>query len=133
MARSGETRQDDPLHLDRKADAAQVHSEHADDVLVFVVETENIYPKQAGELAAYMKAAIQPLDSPRVLVDLDRVRFACSAFVGQLISIHKLVAARGGDMKVFVTDEHVAYTVRLVKLHKLLDVGDDREQLIGSF
>ena len=123
----------DPLRMGLKSDAADIRSEMVGDVAVFVIGNENLYPKQAAEVTAVVQAYISPVEHPNVLIDLSAVEFLCSAFIGQLVDLHKQATEQSGSLKVCVTGGHAAYTMKLVKLNKLLDMGGDREKLIASF
>ena len=123
----------DPLHMNLKDGAAHVHREDVGDVMVFGVENENVYPRQADEIAAIIKAGIIASDKPKAIVDLSRVQFICSAFIGLLIDVHKLAGEKSGEIKLCVTGEHVAYTMKLVKLQKIMQIAGDRQQLLDSF
>jgi len=124
---------DDPLDMKLKEDAAQVHREAAGDVTVFVVENENVSPKQSNEIAASIRGAILAAKPPKVLIDLSQVQFLCSAFIGKLIELHNLAEEGGGTIKLCVTGEHVAYTMKLVKLSKIIHIGGSRQELIDAF
>lgn len=124
---------DDPLDMKLKEDAAHVHRETAGDVTVFIVENENVYPKQSSEIAASIRGVILAAKPPKVLIDLSQVQFLCSAFIGKLIELHKLAEKGGGVIKLCVTGEHVAYTMKLVKLNKIIHIGGKRQKLIDSF
>jgi anti-anti-sigma factor len=124
---------DDPLNMNLKEDAARVHHEAAGDVTVFVVENENVYPKQSQDIASAIRGAILAADAPKVLIDLSQVQFICSAFIGRIIELHKLAEERGGVIKLCVTGEHVAYTMKLVKLNNIIPIGGNRQELLDSF
>ena len=124
---------DDASRADHKEDAARVERESVGDVMVLVVGNTNVYPKQAREVARAVGGAMLSATPPKVLVDLSRVEFICSAFIGQLIDLHKEARAAGGDLKIHVTGEHVAYTMKLVKMDTIVDVSADRQELIEAF
>jgi len=123
----------DPLHLNLKSDAAHVRRENVNGVMVFEVANENVYPKQAAEIEDVVRAALLTGKTPKALVDLTRVQFIASDFIGRLIDLHKLAGERDGALKICVTGERVAYTMKLVKLNKLIEIGGDRQQLLESF
>ena len=126
-------RADDPLNMNLKEDAARVHHEAAGDVTVFVVENENVYPKQSQDIGSAIRGVILAVDAPKVLIDLSQVQFICSAFIGRIIGLHKLAEERGGVIKLCVTGEHVAYTMKLVKLNNIIPIGGNRQELLDSF
>jgi len=123
----------DPLHMNLKGDVAHVRREDVGEVMVFVVDNDNIYPKQAKEIAHAVKGGIRSADRPKVLLDLSRVQFICSALIGHLVYLHERAQAKSGDFKICVTGERPAYTMKLVHLNRVMDIGGDRQQLIESF
>ncbi|MFW6158085.1 MAG: STAS domain-containing protein [Planctomycetota bacterium] len=123
----------DPLQRGPKADVAHIRQEAVGDVTVFVVENENIYAKQAEEMADAIRGGIRSADRPRILVDLSAAEFTCSALMGLLIDLHKSAAEKGGDLKICVTGGHAAYTMKLVKLNHIIDMAGDRQSLIDVF
>ncbi len=124
---------DDSLNMSLKEGAARVRREDAGRVIVFAVENENIYPKQAEEIAAIIRAGIDGAERPAVLLDLTAVQFICSAFIGQLVELCKLSADKCGQLKLCVAGEHVAYTMKLVKINKIIEIAGDRHELLESF
>jgi len=124
---------DDPLKPDLKADEAHIRREDVADVMVFAIENENVYPKQAGEIAAVIRALALSAPRPKILVDLSRVQFISSAFIGNLADLQKLASEKSGSLKICVTGGHVAYTMKLVKLNKLIEIAGDRQTLLDSF
>ena len=124
---------DDPLNINLKEDAARVHHETAGDVAGLVVENENVYPKQSKEIAAAIHGTVLAAAKPKVLIDLSQVEFMCSAFIGEIVALHKLAEEQGGTLKLCVTGEHVAYTMKLVKLNNIIEIGGDRQELLDSF
>ena len=124
---------DDPLNMNLKEDAAHVHHETAGDVAVLVVENENVYPKQSREIAASIRGTILAAAASKVLIDLSQAEFICSAFIGEIVKLHKLAEEQGGKLKLCVTGEHVAYTMKLVKLSNVIEIGGDRQALLDSF
>ena len=127
------SRPDDILHMGLKEDAAHVRREDAGGVIVLAVGNENIYPKQSAEIGAEIRAELASVDRPRLLLDLSAVKFVCSAFIGKLVELQKDAAARSGEIKVCVTGEHVVYTMKLVRLHKIIQLAPDRQQLLDAF
>lgn len=124
---------DDPLHMGAKNDDACVSREDIGGVSVMIVENENLYPKQSQEIGRIIKLAIRDSKQPKILVDLTKVQFASSAFIGQLVDLHQFAREKSGDLKVCVTGEHVAYTMKLVKLNKVMEIGGDKVKLLDSF
>jgi len=119
--------------MDEKDDAGRARLENVGDVMVFVVETADVYPRQSKHIHGAIKAGIETAAEPKVVVDLSNVKFVCSAFIGEFIALHKLAEKRAGGLKICVTDEHIAYTMELLRLNEIIEIGSDAQQLAASF
>lgn len=64
------------------------------------------------------------------LLDLAEVTFMDSAALGALLSALRLVTTEGGDMAVCGLTQQVRYLLELVRLHKIVDVYQDREEAL---
>jgi anti-anti-sigma factor len=125
------TNPNDPLHLDAKLDHVRIEHHTERGVKVFQVMSRDVYPRQSDEIHAIIEGAIGRR-KPVVLLDLGEVRFICSAFLGRLINLHKQIDHLSGQLKIFVADEHVRYTMGLVGLDRLVEVGSDRRALLDG-
>ena len=124
----------DPLRMGPKADEAHIRLETAGDVTIYAIANENVYPKQADEIAETIRTALlEAPDAPKALIDLSGVEFICSALIGVLVDLHQLARDRAGELKICVTGEHAAYTMKLVKLNSVMQIAGNRQALLDSF
>jgi anti-sigma B factor antagonist len=68
-----------------------------------------------------------------LLLDLSQVEYVDSAGLGGIVSTLKQLRADGGDIKVCGLQKSVRALFELVRMHKLLDVCNTREEGIKSF
>ena len=68
-----------------------------------------------------------------LLLDLSQVEYVDSAGLGGIVSSLKRLRASGGDVRVCGLQKAVRALFELVRLHKLLDVFNDRDEAINSF
>lgn len=132
MADAGKTNQD-ILHLHQKHEASQLSVQNVGQITIFTVENSNLYPKQANGIRQKMMLKANNIEKPKILVDLSKVQLVTSAFIGGLVELHNHVASKSGVVKLFVPNKHVSYTLRLVRLHKLMEISADRYALLAQF
>jgi anti-anti-sigma factor len=122
----------DPLHMDEKEGAARTRREVVGGVVIFAVESANVYPRQADEIADTVTREIETAEPPRLLLDLSAVEFVCSAFLGRLIQMHQRAKERSGGFKVCVASPHVDFTAKLLHLNEVMEIGHDRDELVRA-
>lgn len=81
------------------------------------------------------KHEINPLlvQDCRILMDMGGLRFVDSSGIGALLSCFKKVNALGGQLKLCSLTDQVRSILDLVKVNKLLDIFDTREEALQSF
>lgn len=75
------------------------------------------------------------IDEPnaRIVIDMSNVRFIDSAGIGALLSCLKRVSANNGELKLCGVAEPVRAILELVRLHRLLDIANSREEAVAAF
>jgi anti-sigma B factor antagonist len=69
----------------------------------------------------------------RVVVDLSRVRYVDSAACGAFLSAYRGLADVGGELKLCCVAHPVRVLFALVRLHRVLEVFNTRDEAIRSF
>ena len=72
-------------------------------------------------------------DNPKVALDMRNVAFVDSFGLQTIISCLRQLNAAGGDLKVFNLTPRVLLTFRLVRLNRLLEILETRDQVIKAF
>ncbi|MFT5525237.1 MAG: anti-sigma B factor antagonist [Pirellulaceae bacterium] len=68
-----------------------------------------------------------------LILDLSQVEYVDSAGLGGIVSTLKQLRAEGGDVKICGLQKSVRALFELVRMHKLLDVCNTREEALKSF
>jgi len=71
--------------------------------------------------------------NPSVVIDMSNVRFVDSAGIGALISCLKRATSNDGDLKLCNVAKPVRALFELVRLHRLLDILNSREEAVAAF
>lgn len=70
---------------------------------------------------------------PKMLLDFANVDYLSSAALGKLITLHKRVREKKGDLKFCAIKPKIYDVFRITKLDKIFDIHDDRAKALGSF
>lgn len=68
-----------------------------------------------------------------VVFDMRRVQFVDSAGIGAIVSCLKQLSVFGGDLKLCEVAKPVRGLFELVRLHRLLDILNTREEALRAF
>jgi anti-anti-sigma factor len=101
------------------------------DVAVVTVTTEQLDVGNADDVKAALEGATQ--ETAKVVLDLHRVEFIDSRGCGVLLSCLKRLAERGGDLKICHVTRSVRTVFDLIRLHKMCEITDTREQAVAAF
>jgi anti-sigma B factor antagonist len=80
-----------------------------------------------GDIAPVLEA------NTKVVLDLSRVRFIDSSGLGCFLSCLRKVMARGGDLKLCGMSKQVRAVFELVRMHRILEIHNTREEAIRAF
>ena len=69
----------------------------------------------------------------KVVLDLSRLRFLDSSGLGAFLFCHRQASARGGAVKLCRMSSQVRAVIELVRLHRMLDLLDTREEAVQAF
>ena len=76
---------------------------------------------------------LKPVDTPRVVIDLENVEHFSSAALGMLIALRKIVVdKKGGGLGIANLRADLRPIFTMTKLDKLLTIHDSTEQAINS-
>jgi anti-sigma B factor antagonist len=70
---------------------------------------------------------------PRVVLDLSKLTFIDSSGLGALLSCLRQVSSSGGDMKLCSLSSPVRSVFQLVRMHRLFDIHNTREEALRAF
>jgi len=72
-------------------------------------------------------------DCRKLVIDMERVEFVDSRGCGAIISCLKHLSAAGGDLKLCEVHPRVRTVFELIRLHRICEILDTRDQAIYSF
>lgn len=101
------------------------------EVTVVTINEEQLEVGNADDVKAALEQAID--NSRKVVIDLSRVQFVDSRGCGVILSCLKRLAERGGDLRLCRVNKPVRTVFDLIRLHKMCDITDTREQAIQAF
>jgi len=88
----------------------------------------------AGNSAA-LKQDMAPVigEHKNLILDLSELSFVDSSGLGAILSFTRQLAAKGGELKLCALQKPVRALVELVRLHRVLDIFNTREEAMSSF
>lgn len=101
------------------------------DVMVITINAEQLEVGNADDMRAALDQAIG--EAKKVVLDMSRVEFVDSRGCGVILSCLKHLAERGGDLKLCRINKPVRTVFDLIRLHKMCELTDTREQAIQVF
>ncbi|MHC5023034.1 MAG: STAS domain-containing protein [Planctomycetota bacterium] len=84
------------------------------------------------QLGADLKDYVTPIPTPRVVLDLDPVRFMSSAALGMLLVVRSAVEDRGGKIGLANVHPDIVQVFKITKLHKVLKIHDTTEKAVKA-
>lgn len=99
-----------------------------------VVVTPAIDRLEAGNAESF-KQSMLPIQEKhqKIVLDLHRIEFIDSSGCGTILSSLKHLHAQGGDLKICAPTTQVKQVFSLIRLHKLCDILDTREEAVATF
>ena len=109
----------------------QLNCDVVDNIAVVRVAAEAL---DAGNAKAFRDAMAPVLQAhARVALDLGPVAFVDSSGCGVLLSCLKRTGQAGGDLKLFGVQKPVRAMFELIRLHRVMDILNDRREAILAF
>jgi anti-sigma B factor antagonist len=72
-------------------------------------------------------------ENRNVVLDLSHLRFVDSSGLGAMLSCLRQLNAAGGDLKLCGMSKTVRAVFELVRMHRIFDIYDTREQAVSAF
>jgi anti-sigma B factor antagonist len=67
-----------------------------------------------------------------VVLDMEQIDFVDSSGLGVLLSFTRMLASKGGKLKLCAVKESVLELIRLVRFQRVLDIVASREEALES-
>ncbi len=102
-----------------------------DDVLVVALEEKVLDARNAKAFRSEVESALNA--HRQVVLDMGTLTFMDSSGLGALLSCLRQVTGHGGDMKICALTPQVRAIFQLVRMHRLFDIYNTREEAMKSF
>ena len=89
--------------------------------------TDAAFIKTAGD---ELYQVVKTQEVPRMVIDLENVKFLSSSTLGMFIALHKVVSKRGGQLRLSNVDPNVRDVFKITKLHKLIGIHDTTDEAV---
>ncbi len=100
-------------------------------IAVATVPVDELDASNAGEFKRDIVPVLE--DNTRVIFDLSRLRFVDSSGLGAMLSCLRQLGAKGGDLKLCGMSKQVRGLFELVRMHRIFDIYDTREEAVHAF
>ena len=109
----------------------QIPNVTINEVCVFTIPESHL---DAGNAKSAKEALIGPVSAcKKAVIDLSMVGFVDSAGLGALLSCLRKINESGGDLKLAGMQKTVRALFELVRMHKVFDIFNTREEAVASF
>jgi len=99
-----------------------------------ITEDANKAVAEAGkELKLLITDLIENKNVSNVVLDLSKVDFADSSYLGALVSVLKRLTAVKGDIKILGLRPPVRAMFEFTRLYKVFEIYDNKDDAINSF
>ena len=106
----------------------KIHAEPMNDIVVVDLLADSL---DAGNTREFREAIKPLIDTyPTVVLNLEKVSFLDSSGCGSILSCLRQLNAKGGDLKVCCLQKSVRSVFELVKIHRIIDIIDTREEAL---
>lgn len=85
------------------------------------------------EIEQHLRQQIDRTDKPRLVIDFENVSYLPTMGLGTLVSIHKWVREKGGQMRLANLDDKIRGTLVVSRLDRILEIHDTADAAVASF
>lgn len=101
------------------------------EVVVLVVPGPSLDASSSKRFKSQMAPVVE--SATKLVFDMSAVQFVDSSGLGAILSCLRQLNARGGDLKVFGLSKGVRALFELVRMHKVVEIHNTREEAIAAF
>ncbi|MDO9565774.1 MAG: STAS domain-containing protein [Candidatus Desulfaltia sp.] len=109
----------------------ELSTEEIGDITVVAVLTEVLDAGNADEFKTGFASILN--ESNKMVFEMSRVRFVDSSGCGTLLFCQKQLSKLGGNLKLCGVQESVRSLFELVRMDRIIDIFDSKEETIKSF
>ena len=105
-----------------------------DDVTVVSFNDHKVMdPARIQVLGEELLSLVNPENPPRILINLNNVRFLSSAAINKLIVIDKRLKSVGGSLKICAVSSEVSEVFAITHLDSVFEICDSQRDALESF
>jgi anti-sigma B factor antagonist len=108
-----------------------IRVEKSEGVAIVVLLDESLDASSAQEFKKEVGAVVP--ENSRVAFDMSRLQFVDSSGLGAILSCLRQLNANGGDLKLFGITKPVRSLLELVRMHRIFDIHDTRDEVLAAF
>ena len=109
----------------------ELSTEKIGEVIVVSLLTEVLDAGNADEFKTGFASIAE--ESKKIVLELSRVNFIDSSGCGSLLSCHRQIKSLGGDLKICGMQETVRMVFELVRMDRIIDLFDSKEEAVKAF
>jgi anti-sigma B factor antagonist len=109
----------------------EISVEKVEDITVLTPLVDALDASNSKQFSQQVAGQVAP--GGKVVLELGRVRFVDSAGCGALITCIRHLRSGNGDLKLCGITKQVRMLFELVRLHKLLDILNTREEAVKAY
>ncbi len=109
----------------------KLHKEKQEDVTIVTVTSDVLDANTVLEFKSEMMQIL--MQEYRVVFDMSQVQFVDSSGIGAILSCLRTLNAEGGDLKICSLTKPVRALFELVRMHKIFDIFNTREEALVAF
>lgn len=109
----------------------EIAVEKMGNVAVAVVPVEELAGENTGEFKRDMAPVLEA--NTHLVLDLSALRFIDSSGLGAMLSCLRQLSAKSGDLKLFGMSQQVRSLFELVRMHKIIDIYNTKEEAVLAF
>lgn len=109
----------------------ELRAEQIDAVRVVSIVAPALDANNVKEFKSAISGHLQ--GTKQLLLDLSELEFVDSSGLGAFLSCLRQLQAAGGDLKIFGVSKPVRTLFELVRMHRLLDIFNTRDEALRSY
>lgn len=109
----------------------QFETERVGDVVVVRVQTEVLDAGNAKEF----RTGISPIleNDVKIVFDMSQITFLDSSGCGTILSCLRQLNSAGGDLKMYGLQNAVRTLFELIRMHRIVEIFNTKEEAVKSF
>src|SRR5581483_3928949 len=115
----------------RRKCGVEVTQERVDDVTVVVLHAKSLDAYNTKDFKRQVGTTMEP--KAKVIMDLGQIEFIDSSGCGAILSYLRQLTQAGGQLKLCCVMNRVRSLFELVRLHRIVDIFNTREEAIKSY